>query len=427
MIEQEPVFKSSVAVIEELFDELKGSNMFSKIDLKAGYHQIRMCLEDIEKTAFRTHEGHYEFLHLEVVLGLPKENELYVNLEKCNFAKPRIGYLGHFISEKGIEVDPEKIRAIEEWPVPTNVREIRGFLGLIGYYWWFVKDYGTMAAPLTQLLKARAYKWNEKAEAAFEKLKMAMMTLPVLAMPDLPFEIEYDASGFGVGAVLTQGRRPITYFSKTLSMRDRARPIYERELIAVVFAPQYQKWITKLLGYSFEVVYQPGLENKAADTLSRISPTVHLNQLTAPAIIDVEVIKEEVRRDTGLQEIVRLLEEEKVEIPHYTLHQGVLKFKGRLVISGASFLLPTIMHTYHDSIFGGHSGFLRTYKRDMGELYWKGMKNDIKKYCEECVIYQRNKSSVLSPVGLLMPLEILDAIWSDISMDFIERLPKSRG
>ncbi|KAA0042903.1 transposon Tf2-1 polyprotein isoform X1 [Cucumis melo var. makuwa] len=149
--------------------------------------------------------------------------------------------------------------------------------------------------------------------------------------------------------------------------------------------------------------------------------------LRMPTIIDVVVIKEEVRKDTGLQEIVRLLEEEKADIPYYTLHQGVLKFKGRLVISSASSLLPAILHTYHDSVFGGHSGFLRTYKRAMGELYWKGMKKDIKKYCEECVVCQRNKSSVLSSTGLLMPLEIPDAIWSDISIDFIEGLPKSRG
>lgn len=101
--------------------------------------------------------------------------------------------------------------------------------------------------------------------------------------------------------------------------------------------------------------------------------------------------------------------------------------QGQVVISISSSLLPTIMHTYHDSVFRGHSGFPRTYKRMTSELYWKGMKKDIKKYCDECVICQRNKFSALSSAGLLMPLEIPDAIWSDISMDFIEGLPKSKG
>ncbi|KAA0055925.1 Ty3/gypsy retrotransposon protein [Cucumis melo var. makuwa] len=244
--------KFPIPVVEELFDELNRADTFTKIDLKAGYHQIRMCPEDMEKTAFRTHEGHYEFMvmpfrltnapstfqalmnqvfkpflrrfvlvffddilvyskgmeehvqHLEVVLGILRESELYANFDKCHFAKPRISYLGHYISVKGIEVDPEKIRAVKEWPTPSNLREMRGFLGLTGYYRRFVQNYGSIAAPLTRLLKAGAYKWTEETEATFEKLKKAMMTLPVLAMPafNLPFEIESDASGFRVGAVL---------------------------------------------------------------------------------------------------------------------------------------------------------------------------------------------------------------------------------
>ncbi|KAL0539950.1 hypothetical protein IC582_024172 [Cucumis melo] len=248
-------------------------------------------------------------------------------------------------------------------------------------------------------------------------------------------------------------------FSKTLCIRDRARPVYKRELIAVVFAvqrwrpyllerkftvktdqrslkfllekrviqPQNQRWIAKLLGYLFEVVYKPGLENKAANALSRIPPTVHLSQQTAPALLDVAIIREEVEKDPSLQEIIKLMEEQKLEIPYYTMQQGVLKFKGRLVFSKSSSLLPTIRNTYHDSIFGGHLGFLKTYKRMTSELYWKGMKKDIKKYCDECVICQKNKTSALSPAGLLMPLEILDAIWSDVSMDLIKGLPKSGG
>ncbi|TYK00329.1 transposon Tf2-1 polyprotein isoform X1 [Cucumis melo var. makuwa] len=259
-----------------------------------------------------------------------------------------------------------------------------------------------------------------------------MMTLPMLAMPDfnLPFEIESDASGFGVRAVLTQCRRPIAYFNKTLCMQDRAPPVYERELIAMVFA--VQRWRPYLLGRKFTVKTDQRsmkflLEQRAADALSRIPPTVQLNQITAPTLIDVEIIKKEVRKDLALQEIIRLIEKKGMKIPHYTLQQGVLKFKGRLVIPNTSTLLPTVLHTYHDSVFGGHSGFLRTYTRLTGELYLKGIKKDIKKYCDECAICQRNKTSALSPAGLLMPLETLDAIWNDISMDFIEGLPKSKG
>ena len=502
--------KFPIPVIEELFDELDGAVIFTKIDLKAGYHQIRMCADDIEKTAFRTHEGHYEFMvmpfgltnapstfqslmnaifkpylikfvlvffddiliysknlkahldHIKAVLEVLRKNELYANKKKCSFAKARVEYLGHIISGGGVEVDPEKIRAIKEWPIPTNVREVRGFLGLTGYYQKFVKHYGTIAAPLTQLLKKGGFRWTEETQEAFVKLQMTMMTLPMLAMPDfsIPFEIETDASGYGLGAVLIQNQRPIAYYSHTLAVRDRVKPVYERELMAVVMTvqrwrpyllgkrfkvktdprslkflleqrviqPQYQKWISKLLGYSFEVIYKPGLENKAADALSRIPPTVHLNQLTAPNIIDVAVIKEEVNQDERLKKIRGELEEKGEQQPSkYSMKQGMLMYKNRMVISKTSKLIAMILHTFHNSVFGGHSGFLRTYKRLTGELYWEGMKQYVKKYCEECMICQRNKTLALSPAGLLTPLEVPNRVWEEISMDFVDGLPKENG
>ncbi|KAL0537658.1 hypothetical protein IC582_026641 [Cucumis melo] len=287
-----------------------------------------------------------------------------------------------------------------------------------------------------------------------------MMTLPVLPLPDfsLPFEMETDASGYGVGAVLMQNKRPIAFFSHTLALRDRAKPVYERELMVVVLAvqrwrpyllgrrfvvktdqrslkflleqqviqPQDQKWIAKLLGYSFEVLYKPGLENKAADALSRVPSVVQLNQLTVPALIDLKLIQKEVEKDDYLKQIIKRITEGE-EVPKYTIHHGILQYKGRIVIAKSSTLISTILHTYHDSVFGGHSGFLRTYKRLTGELFWQGMKGDVQKYCEECTVCQRNKSLSLSPVGLLTPLEIPSRIWDDISMDFIEGLPKAAG
>ncbi|TYJ97340.1 Transposon Tf2-6 polyprotein [Cucumis melo var. makuwa] len=191
-------------VVEELFDELSGALLFTKIDQKPGYHQIRMAEEDVEKTAFRTHEGHYEFLvmsfglMLQLFLAVLWRHELYANRKKRSFGKARVEYLGHIISGNGVEVDPEKIRSIVDWPKPMHVRETCGFLGLIGYY------------------------RREEANEAFGKLKKAMMPLPILALPkfDQPFEIETYASGFGIGAVLIQAKRPIDFYSHTLAMRD---------------------------------------------------------------------------------------------------------------------------------------------------------------------------------------------------------------
>ena len=469
--------KFPIPVVEELFDELNGANLFSKIDLKAGYHQLRMCSQDIEKTAFRTHEGHYEFLvmpfgltnapatfqslmnsifrsylrkfvlvffddilvysrnleehcqHIELVLEVLRKHKLFANRKKCCFACSRVEYLGHILSGRGVEVDLEKIRAIKQWPTPTNVREVRGFLGLTGYYRCFVQHYGSIAAPLTQLLKLGSFKWSEEAQEAFEKLQRAMMILPILALLDFnaPFEVETDASGYGIGAVLMQNKRPVAFYSHTLALRDRSKPVYERELMAVVMAvqrwrpyllgrtfivktdqrslkfllkqrviqPQYQKWIAKLLGYSFEVMYKPGLENKAADALSRVPPTAHLNQLTAHTLVDIKVIREEVDKDDYLKDIIDRIQREE-EVKNYTLQQGILRYKGRLVIAKNSSLIPAILHTYHDSVLGGHSGFLRTYKRMTGELFWVGMKAEVQKYCEECMTCQRNKTLALS-------------------------------
>ena len=241
-------------------------------------------------------------------------------------------------------------------------------------------------------------------------------------------------------------------------MRDHAKPVYERELMTVVLAvqrwqpyllgqtfilktdqrsfkflleqrviqPQYQKWIAKLLGYSFEAVYKPDLENKAADALSRVPPAVHLSQLTAPTLIDLKVIREEMMKDEFLKEIILKLQKGE-EVGNYTWQHEMLRYKGRIVIAKSSSLIPTIMHVYHDSVMGGHSGFLRTYKRLTGELFWVGMKSEVQKYCEECATCQRNKTLALSPAGLLTPLEIPNRIWEDISMDFIEGLPKSCG
>ena len=206
------------------------------------------------------------------------------------------------------------------------------------------------------------------------------------------------------------------------------RSTFPKVLIGIEgYSATIPKCIAKLLGYSFEVVYKLGLENKAVEALSRMPPVVHLCNITAPTLIDLKTIKEEVENDDRLKLIMKETVGEDGKANKYSIQQGMLRYKGRLVLSKSSALIPTILYTYHDFVFGGHFGFLRTYKRVVGELYWEGMKLDVHKYSEECLICQKNKAMALSPAWLLLPLEIPNSVWSDICVDFVEGLPKSNG
>ncbi|XP_026398746.1 uncharacterized protein LOC113294569 [Papaver somniferum] len=151
--------------------------------------------------------------HISIVFTLLIQHQLYAKLYKCTFAQPSLQYLGHIITAQGDSADPDKIKCMEDWPIPTNFKQLKGFLGLTGYYRKFVRGYGTLCKPLTDLLKKNAFHWSFAALAAFNKV--AMCTTPVLALPDFskPFVVESDACTHGVGAVLMQEGRAIAFFS----------------------------------------------------------------------------------------------------------------------------------------------------------------------------------------------------------------------
>ncbi|GJU10841.1 retrotransposon protein, putative, ty3-gypsy subclass [Tanacetum coccineum] len=273
--------------IDDLFDQLQGSRVYSKIDLRSGYHQLRVREEDISKTAFRTRYGHYEFQvmpfgltnapavfmdlmnrvckpyldrfvivfiddiliysksrkehegHLKLILNLLKKEELYAKFSKCEFWLSKVQFLGHVIDSEGIHVDPAKIEAIKDWASPKTPTEIRQFLGLAGYYRRFIEGFSKIARPMTKLTqKSVKFEWGEKAEAAFQLLKQKLCSAPILALPEGSenFVVYCDASHKGLGAVLMQREKVIAYASRQLKVHEKNYTTHDLELGAVVFA-----------------------------------------------------------------------------------------------------------------------------------------------------------------------------------------------
>ncbi|GKB74330.1 putative mitochondrial protein [Tanacetum coccineum] len=374
-----------IPVIEELIDELNGAKVFSKLDLRSGYHQIRMKEADVHKTAFRTHEGHYEFLvmpfgltnapftfqslmntvfkeflrkfvlvffddilvysksleehvqHLRQVLTVMKTNTLYAKMNKCTFVTKSVEYLGHIISDKGVSTDVSGLSRI-------------------------------MPQPLTALLKKNAFQWNEDAQSSFLTLKQAMLQAPVLALPDFQktFMVETDASGKGIGAVLQQDGHPISFLSKTLSPKHQALSTYEKEFLAVLMAldgwkgylldrhfkiktdhfslkyllgqrlttPFQTKWLPKLLGYDYEISYKKGSDNCVADALSRVSSGTELNSLVVSSISSniLQQVKDSCNNDLSLQAIIQQLKDKKYLGDKYSWVDGVLRRRDKIVV-----------------------------------------------------------------------------------------------
>ncbi|KAF3675302.1 hypothetical protein FXO38_04813 [Capsicum annuum] len=242
--------KYTIPIADDLLDELHGSVIFSKVDLRAGYHQIRIKAEDVHKTVFRTHMGYYEISgslkehveHLIAMFDTLRDHSLYVKRSKCSFGQPKVEYLGHIINRDGVSTNPANIKAMLEWPTPKSLKALRGILGLTGYYRKYMSSYDAICRPLTNLLKKDAFIWNKEADIAFKALKTAMFSTPVLILLDFAkeFVVETDASHYGIGVVLMQKGKPVAYFSKVLSPKHRGKSIYEKEYMALLNA--VDKW-----------------------------------------------------------------------------------------------------------------------------------------------------------------------------------------
>lgn len=344
--------KHLMPVVEELLEELHGAKWFTKLDFRAGYHQICVEAADTHKTAFKTHNGLYEFLvmpfgltnapaifqsvmnlifaHLlrksvlvfmddiliysasleehmallKEVFDILRQHQFYVKLSKCIFAQSEVEYLGHTISAKGVATEVTKVQAVQQWPTPRNLKDLRGFLGLTGYYRRFIKHYGLISRPLSNLLKKGvSFVWTTTTEKAFQQLKQALVTAPVLVLPNFqkPFVLETDASDLGFGAMLMQDNHPIAYLSKVVCVKNQALSTYEKECLAIILAVEkwksylqhqefiirtdhksllhlkeqrisskiQQKAVFRLMDLQYKIVYKQGNTNMAVDALSR--------------------------------------------------------------------------------------------------------------------------------------------------------------
>ncbi|WVZ63920.1 hypothetical protein U9M48_013512 [Paspalum notatum var. saurae] len=376
-----------------------------KIDLRSGYHQMKIRPFDIPKTAFITRFGLYEYTvmsfgltnapayfmnlmnkvfmeyldkfivvfiddiliyskteeeHLRLVLQKLREHKLYAKLSKCEFWLDQVPFLGHIVSKGKIMVDPSKISSVMDWKVPEVVKEVRGFLGLAGYYRRFIESFSRIAKPMTSLLeKGVPFIWTKERQAAFDELKKRLTTAPVLTLPDLTksFTVYCDASKEGLGCVLMQEGKVIAYASRQLRKHEVNYPTHDLELAAV-----------------------------------------------------------EIREQIKVGKAPHFCEDE----------QGTVWYKNRICVPDVDSIRKLILSEAHDTAYSIHPGSTKMYHDLKEKFWWHGMKRAVVEYVAVCDTCQRVKAEHQRPAGLLQPLKIPEWKWEEISMDFIVGLPRTQ-
>jgi transposase InsO family protein len=396
-------------------------------------------------------------------LKLLTKDKWSIKLSKCRFAQQQISYLGHIISANGVATDPAKVEAITSWPQPKNVKELRSFLGLAGYYKKFVRHFAVISKPLTTLLKKNElFVWTSEHTEAFVTLKTALVSALVLSMPDfsVPFCIEIDASNQGVGAVLLQKGHPLAFISKPLGPRTKGLSTYEKEYLAILIAidqwrqylqqaefiihtdqksliflneqrlntPWQQKVFVKLLGLQYKLVYKKGVDNSVADALSRRAHApAHLCALSTVTPKWLSEVVHSNNSDPKAQELITQLTIDPKAIPGFTFHNGILRYKNKVWVGPSVELQSKIVQALHSSPLGGHSGIPVTVRRIKQYFVWPGLKKLVHQLVSACTVCQQAKPERVKYPGLLQPLPIPDGAWQVVSLDFVEGFPLSKN
>ncbi|KAL0445817.1 UNVERIFIED_CONTAM: Transposon Tf2-11 polyprotein [Sesamum latifolium] len=432
--------KYPIPLVADCFDHLSQEKYFTKIDLRSGYWQVRIKEGDEAKTTVvtRTLAEHVE--HLRQVLARLREYELYGKVSKCSFAQETISFLGHIVERGCIRMDPKKVQAIEEWQPPSDVHDLRSFLGLANYYRHFVKSYSEIAWPMINLLKKmETWNWTPQCQESFDRLKRAMVTDPVLALPDMskPFVMETDASDFALGGVLIQDGHPVAFESRKLKDVERRYSVHEKELLVVVHC--LRLWRHYLLGspfmvktdktaFHFVLEHRAGSSNHVANALSHRADLASLGLVAAlsSSVVATSIrdrARELLPKDSAAQGLVHLVEQGKAR--QFLVEDGLLMTKGnRLYVPKGGDLRKSLISKCHDTLWVGHQGEERTYTLVQRAYYWPQMRDDVETYVRTCLIYQQHKADHQKKTGLLQPLPIPTRPWESVSMDYISGLPK---
>ncbi|KAI5311709.1 hypothetical protein L3X38_040882 [Prunus dulcis] len=432
--------------------------VLSKIDLRSGYHQIRIRPGDERKTAFKSKDGLFEWLvmpfglsnapstfirlmnqvlrpfigsfvvvyfddifiysttkeehvvHLRQVLDVLRENKLYVNLKKCTFCKNKLLFLGFVVGENGIQVDDEKIKAILDWPAPKTVFEVRSFHGLATFYKRFVRHFISIAAPITECLKKGWFSWGEEQERSFADIKQKLCTAPVLALPNFEkvFKVECDASGVGVAAVLSQDKQPVAFFSEMLSDARQKWSTYDQEFYAVVRA--LKQWEHYLIQKEFVLF----TDHQA---LKYINSQKNIDKMHARSVTFLLKFSFVIKHTSGKTNRVADALSRRASLL-ITLTQEVVGFEclkelyeGNQLCIPVSSLREKLIQDLHGGGLSGHLGRDKTIAGMEERFYWPQLKRDVGTIVRKCYTFlsvkmvsqQQTKDSGSKKLGMVAP------------------------
>lgn len=500
--------------IDDLLDKIQGAKFFSSLDLLSGYHQLSLQPSDVPKTAFKTHVGLFEYKvlsfgltnapsvfqsvmnnvfskhnmlnkfvlvymddililsktfeehlqHLDKVFSVLQSEGLSVKLKKCQFFQDELKFLGHVISPDGIKPDPDKIKTVDEYPLPQTQTELKGFLGLTNYFRRFIKNYASIVAPLnkhTSKATGKTVLLDDEAIHAFHSIKDLLKTATLLAIPDFskPFKLITDASQIGLGGILIQDGRPIAYESKKFNTAEMNYSTPDRELLAVVhclkkwkvymlhnpaneivtdhkpnitihtkspdsLSPRQVRWIEFLQQFPCKWTYEKG-ETNIADPLSRFN-TYLLSVLQVDS--QPEFFNNGTLQLPKLLHSISLLSATDPYITTSNLpsENGIYFFRDRIYVPASHDLRKQLISLHHDTVYSGHMGKNHTLQNLQRWFYWPNMHHDVATYVRHCHTCQTAKPGLTSRHGLLQPLPVPDRPWWSISLDFITGLPPTQ-